>query len=104
MLGHFVKDSKLLDQVLSEFLFTVPLTAVVLTKVLNCDVTLTAQVQKCLVCTLLILVKFAISLDKVECLLIEATLAIPAVRNIVAVLETSARGLPHHDAESSRPS
>ena len=45
VLGHLVKDSKLLDQVLSELLFRVPLTAVVLTEVLHCDVTLTADVK-----------------------------------------------------------
>ena len=45
MLGHFVKDSQLLDQILCEIFLTVPLTAVVLTKDLYSDVTLTADVK-----------------------------------------------------------
>ena len=44
MLWHFVKDSKLLNQILGEFFLTVPLTAVVLTEIFLCDVTLTANV------------------------------------------------------------
>ena len=72
MLWHLVKDSQLLDQVLRELFLGVPLTAVVFTEVLHCQVRLTAKVQESLVCTLLILVKFSVCLDKVESLLIEA--------------------------------
>ena len=87
MLGHLVKDTQLLDKVLRELFLAVPLTAVVLTEVLYCQVRLTAQVQECLVCTLLILVKLSVCLDKVESLLIEATLTVPALGDVVAVLE-----------------
>ena len=45
MLGHFVKDSQLLDQILGGLFLTVPLTAVVLMEVLHYDVTLTADVK-----------------------------------------------------------
>ena len=72
MLGYLVKDSQLLDKVLRELFLAVPLTAVVLTEIFHCQVRLASQVQESLVCTLLILVKLSVCLDKVESLLIEA--------------------------------
>ena len=45
MLGHFVKDSQLLDQILGGLFLTVLLTAVVFTEIFHCDVILTADVK-----------------------------------------------------------
>ena len=45
MLGHLVKDSQLIYQVLGELLLGVPLTAVVLTEVFHCQVILASQVK-----------------------------------------------------------